>query len=67
MGGWSPCKVPRYWASNLSGSILRVGDKSRMCGALFHKGVSFRVGEGNRVPFLVGDWVGVGLSVQCRS
>lgn len=37
-GGWSPSKVPRYWVSNLSGSILRVGDKSHICGAYFIKG-----------------------------
>lgn len=56
--GWSPCKVPRYGLDNVWGSILRVRDESHACGVMFHKGVGFKVGEGNKVHFWVDDWLG---------
>lgn len=55
-----PCKVPRHRVSSLWSGILRVGDEPHSCEVLFHKGVGFRVGEGNAVNFWVDNWLGAG-------
>lgn len=63
--GWMPKRILRYWVSKVWQGALKVREESNVRGEVFKRGVSFKVGVGNRVHFWVNDCVGRTFCMGC--